>query len=145
MITRRNWLLKCSILVNVAVLLYICSHVMVGNNTNNFGMSSGSGSASYLIQQLSPTSQQQSTQQQHQKESLSPAQMLQDEQELAAILRNKENELQKQIKMQETAVQVSFYFQNYHIIKHSTHLREIAVVVNFLTHSHKKNEVACKT
>jgi hypothetical protein len=80
---------------------------MVGNNTNNFGMSSGSGSASYLIQQLSPTSQQQSTQQQHQKSSLSPAQLLQDEQELAAILRNKENELQKQIKMQETAVQVS--------------------------------------
>lgn len=100
MITRRNLLLKCSILVNVAVLLYICSHVMVGNNTNNFGMS-GSGSASYLIQQLSPTSHQQSTQQQ--KSSLSPAQMLQDEQELAAILRNKEMELQKQIKIQEAA------------------------------------------
>lgn len=81
---------------------------MVGNNTNNFGMSSGSGSASYLIQQLSPTSHQQSTQQQQQqKSSLSPAQLLQDEQELAAILRNKEAELQKQIKMQETAVQVS--------------------------------------
>jgi hypothetical protein len=68
---------------------------MVGNNTN-FGLSSGSGSASYLIQQLSPTSHQQSTQQQ--KSSLSPAQVLQDEQELAAILRNK---------MQESAVQVS--------------------------------------
>lgn len=103
MITRRNWLLKCSILVNIAVLLYICSHVMVGNNTN-FGLSSGSGSASYLIQQLSPTHQQ-STQQQ--KSSLSPAQVLQDEQELAAILRNKEAELQKQIKLQESAVQVS--------------------------------------
>lgn len=100
MITRRNWLLKCSILVNIAVLLYICSHVMVGNNTNNFGMS-GSGSASYLIQQLAPTSHQQSTQQQ--KSSLSPAQLLQDEQEMAAILRNKEMELQKQIKTQETA------------------------------------------
>lgn len=102
MITRRNWLLKCSIFVNIAVLLYICSHVMVGNNSN-FGMSSGSGSASYLIQQLSPTSHQQSTQ----KMSLSPAQVLQEEQELAAILRNKEAELQKQIKMQESSVQVS--------------------------------------
>lgn len=100
MITRRNWLLKCSILVNIAVLLYICSHVMVGNNTNNFGMSGGSGSSSYLIQ-LSPTSHQQSTQQQ--KSSLSPAQQLQDEQEIAAILRNKELELQKQIHMQEAA------------------------------------------
>lgn len=104
MITRRNLLLKCSILANVAVLLYICSHVMVGNNTNNFGMSSGPG-ASYLIQQLSPTSHQQSTQQ---KSSLSPAQVLQDEQELATILRNKEIELQKQIKLQENAIQVSF-------------------------------------
>lgn len=101
----RNWLLKCSILVNIAVLLYICSHVMVGNNTNNlnFGMS-GSGSASYLIQQLAPTGHQQSTQQQ--KSSLSPAQQLQDEQELAAIMRNKELELQKQIRAQE-ASQVS--------------------------------------
>lgn len=115
MITRRNWLLKCSILVNIAVLLYICSHVMVGNNTNNFGMS-GSGSASYLIQQLSPTSHQQSTQQQ--KSSLSPAQQLQDEQELAAILRNKEMELQKQIHMQET-VQVRLwrwqFVMQYHV------------------------------
>lgn len=102
MITRRNLLLKCSIFVNVAVLLYICSHVMVGNNTNNlnFGMS-GSGSASYLIQSLAPTSHQQSTQQQ--KSSLSPAQQLQDEQELAAILRSKEMELQKQIRVQEAA------------------------------------------
>lgn len=39
--------------------------------------------------------------------SLSPAQVLQEEQELAAILRNKEAELQKQIKMQESSVQVS--------------------------------------
>jgi beta-1,4-glucuronyltransferase 1 len=99
MIARRNWLLKCSILVNIAVLLYICSHVMVGNNSN-FGMS-GSGSASYLIQGMSPTSHQQSTQQQ--KSSLSPAQLLQDEQELAKILHNKEVELQKQIRQQEAA------------------------------------------
>lgn len=122
MITRRNWLLKCSILVNIAVLLYICSHVMVGNNTNNFGMSSGTGSASFLIQQLSPTTHQQSTQQQPQKSSLSPAQLLQDEQELAAILRNKEAELQKQIKMQETAVQVSKEENDsLCIVKHRTH------------------------
>jgi hypothetical protein len=79
---------------------------MVGNNTNNFGVGGG-GSASYLIQQLSPTSHQQSTQQQ--KSSLSPAQTLQEEQELAAILRNKEMELQKQIRMQEMA-QVNLRF-----------------------------------
>lgn len=75
---------------------------MVGNNTNNFGVG-GSGSASYLIQQLAPTSHQQSAQQ---KSSLSPQQLLQDEQELAAIFKNKELELNKQ--MQETA-QVSVY------------------------------------
>lgn len=98
MITRRNWLLKCSIFVNIVVLLYICSHVMVGNNTNNFGMS-GSGSASYLIQQMSPTQHQQSTQQQQQKSD----QTLLDEQELAAIMRNKELELQKQMKQQESS------------------------------------------
>lgn len=89
MITRRNWLLKCSILVNIAVLLYICSHVMVGNNTNNFGMS-GSGSASFLFQQMSPTQHQQSTQQQ--KSSISPAQVIQDDQE---------TDLHKQMKQQE--------------------------------------------
>lgn len=100
MITRRNWLLKCSILVNIAVLLYICSHVMVGNNTNNFGVG-GSGSASYLIQQLAPTAHQQSTLQQ--KSSLSPEQILRDEQEMASILRSKEMELQKQIRLQEAA------------------------------------------
>lgn len=44
---RRNWLLKCSILANIAVLLYICSHVMIGNNT----------STSFLIQPLNPTQQ----------------------------------------------------------------------------------------
>ncbi|KNC28359.1 hypothetical protein FF38_09204, partial [Lucilia cuprina] len=31
MFTRRNWLLRCSILINIAVILYICSHVMIGN------------------------------------------------------------------------------------------------------------------
>ncbi|XP_055680429.1 beta-1,4-glucuronyltransferase 1 [Lutzomyia longipalpis] len=29
MITRRNWLLRCSILINIAVLLYICSQLMI--------------------------------------------------------------------------------------------------------------------
>lgn len=95
MITRRNWLLRCSIFANVIVLLYICSHVMIGNNnTNNIG------NGGFLIQQLSPTSnQQQSTQ----RSSLSQAQIYQDEQELAAILRNKEIELQKQLKLQDIA------------------------------------------
>jgi hypothetical protein len=95
MITRRNWLLRCSIFVNVIVLLYICSHVMIGNN--NSSNISGSG---FLIQQLSPTTNQQSTQR-------SQAQLYQEEQEMAAILHSKELELQKQLKMQETALQVS--------------------------------------
>lgn len=56
MITRRNWLLKCSILVNVAVLLYICTHVMIGNNTNNLSFSNGPR-ASFLIQSLNPSQQ----------------------------------------------------------------------------------------
>lgn len=37
MITRRNWLLKCSILINVAVLLYICSHMMIGSSNIQLG------------------------------------------------------------------------------------------------------------
>lgn len=38
MITRRNWLLRCSILINVAVLLYVCSQVMVDTNNNDMAM-----------------------------------------------------------------------------------------------------------
>lgn len=34
MFTRRNWLLRCSILINIAVILYICSHVMIGGSNN---------------------------------------------------------------------------------------------------------------
>jgi preprotein translocase subunit SecF len=104
MITRRNWLLKCSIFANIVVLLYICSHVLVGSNTNNFGMSSSGGSSAFLIQQFSPTSN--NLQQQQKTPTIPSAQSLQDEQELMAILRNKEQELQKQIKMQEV-IQVS--------------------------------------
>lgn len=37
MITRRNWLLRCSILINIAVLLYICSHVMIGSGNMTMG------------------------------------------------------------------------------------------------------------
>lgn len=37
MITRRNWLLRCSILINIAVLLYICSHVMIGSGNITLG------------------------------------------------------------------------------------------------------------
>ncbi|XP_055541271.1 beta-1,4-glucuronyltransferase 1 [Wyeomyia smithii] len=36
MLTRRNWLLRCSILINVAVLLYLCSHVLIGGG--NFAL-----------------------------------------------------------------------------------------------------------
>lgn len=48
MFTRRNWLLRCSILINVAVLLYIGSHVMIGGG-NNF--TSGGG---FMLQEQQP-------------------------------------------------------------------------------------------
>ncbi|ALC38801.1 CG9171 [Drosophila busckii] len=48
MFSRRNWLLRCSILINVAVLLYIGSHVMIGGG-NNF--TSGGG---FLLQEQQP-------------------------------------------------------------------------------------------
>lgn len=95
MLARRNWLLKCSICVNVIVLLYICSHVMIGSNTNNLG------NGAFMLQPMA-NQLQQSTQ----KSSLSQAQIYQDEQELAAIFRNKEIELQKQLKLQQEAAQV---------------------------------------
>lgn len=101
MLARRNWLLKCSILVNILVLLYICSHVMIGTNTNE-----GNSPAFVIQQQPMASPQQQQQQQSTQKSSLSQAQILQDEQELAAIFRNKELELQKQIKLQQETVQV---------------------------------------
>lgn len=53
MFTRRNWLLRCSILINVAVLLYIGSHVMIGGG-NNF--TSGGG---FLLQEQQQQQQQQ--------------------------------------------------------------------------------------
>lgn len=114
MITRRNWLLKCSIFANIVVLLYICSHVLVGSNTNNFGISSSGGSSAFLIQQFQPNSNQQ-----QKTPTISSAQSIQDEQELLAIFKNKEQELQKQIKMQEV-IQVS-NINNFITITHTHH------------------------
>lgn len=37
MLTRRNWLLRCSILINVAVLLYLCSHLLIGGGNFAIG------------------------------------------------------------------------------------------------------------
>ncbi|XP_054082983.1 beta-1,4-glucuronyltransferase 1 [Zeugodacus cucurbitae] len=45
MFTRRNWLLRCSILINILVILYICSHVMIGNGTGF------NGSNTFFIQE----------------------------------------------------------------------------------------------
>lgn len=44
MFTRRNWLLRCSILINVAVILYIGSQLMIGGG-NNF-----TNGGSFLLQ-----------------------------------------------------------------------------------------------
>lgn len=51
-ITRRNWLLRCSILANIAVLLYICSHVMIGGG--NFSVQP----APFVLQQQQQQQQQ---------------------------------------------------------------------------------------
>lgn len=62
MITRRNWLLRCSILINIAVLLYICSHVIIGNGNVSIG-------PSFVMQDdynLKPQLHQQQQQQQQQ-------------------------------------------------------------------------------
>lgn len=72
---------------------------MIGNNT-----SSNLSNGGFILQ---PITNQQSTQ----KSSLSQAQIFQDEQELAAIFRNKELELQKQIKLQQEALQVCMKFK----------------------------------
>lgn len=37
MFKRRNFLLHCSVLMNVAVLLYVCSHLMIGNDNLALG------------------------------------------------------------------------------------------------------------
>ncbi|KAH8269329.1 hypothetical protein KR018_004619 [Drosophila ironensis] len=50
MFTRRNWLLRCSILINVAVILYIGSQLMIGGG-NNF--TNGGG---FLLQEQQPVS-----------------------------------------------------------------------------------------
>lgn len=58
MFTRRNWLLRCSILINIAVILYICSHVMIGNR---YTLTTGS---QFFIQDQQQQQQTQSQQQQ---------------------------------------------------------------------------------
>lgn len=54
MFTRRNWLLRCSILINIAVILYICSHVMIGNR-----YTFTTGSQLFIQEQQQPATQQQ--------------------------------------------------------------------------------------
>ncbi|KAH8421167.1 hypothetical protein KR009_006992 [Drosophila setifemur] len=50
MFTRRNWLLRCSILINIAVILYIGSQLMIGGG-NNF-----TNGGSFLLQDQQPVS-----------------------------------------------------------------------------------------
>lgn len=57
MFTRRNWLLRCSILINIAVILYICSHLMIGNR---YTLTSGS---QFVIQEQPSSAMQQQQQQ----------------------------------------------------------------------------------
>ncbi|XP_030381132.1 beta-1,4-glucuronyltransferase 1-like isoform X1 [Scaptodrosophila lebanonensis] len=56
MFTRRNWLLRCSILINVGVILYVGSHVMIGGG-NNF-----SSGGSFLLQEQQPAALQAASQ-----------------------------------------------------------------------------------
>lgn len=82
MFTRRNWLLRCSILINIAVLLYICSHVMIGSSNfafviqEDYALKSPQSSALYrtntanvaLMQQSMDNLEKQTTQQQQRNE-----------------------------------------------------------------------------
>ncbi|KAG4072268.1 hypothetical protein HA402_004200 [Bradysia odoriphaga] len=75
MITRRNWLLRCSILINIAVLLYICSHVIIGNGNVSIG-------PSFVMQDeynIKPQSHQQQQQQQQQQQPQQAAQIVYQE------------------------------------------------------------------
>lgn len=81
MFTRRNWLLRCSILINIAVLLYICSHVMIGSGNfafviqEDYALKSPQSSALYrtntanvaLMQQSMDNLEKQTVQQQQQR------------------------------------------------------------------------------
>ncbi|XP_065357198.1 beta-1,4-glucuronyltransferase 1 [Calliphora vicina] len=69
MFTRRNWLLRCSILINIAVILYICSHVMIGNR---YTFTTGS----QLFIQEQQTQSQQQTQQGMVRETLGKSEQL---------------------------------------------------------------------
>ncbi|XP_059221203.1 beta-1,4-glucuronyltransferase 1 [Stomoxys calcitrans] len=88
MFTRRNWLLRCSILINIAVILYICSHVMIGNR---YTLTSGS---QFVIQeQPTPVQQQPQMQQQQQqpeqgmvREPLAKVELVEEKQEPAKPL-----------------------------------------------------------
>lgn len=80
MITRRNWLLKCSILINVAVLLYICSHMMIGSSNIQLG-------PAFMIQEDVPKSH-----------------LRQQENEIFQT-----NEKDSSIKTQETSVRFCFF------------------------------------
>lgn len=82
MFTRRNWLLRCSILINIAVLLYICSHVMIGSGNfafviqEDYPLKSPQSSALYrtntanvaLMQQSMDNLEKQTAQQQQQQQ-----------------------------------------------------------------------------
>uniref|UniRef100_A0A182VUQ7 N-acetyllactosaminide beta-1,3-N-acetylglucosaminyltransferase n=1 Tax=Anopheles minimus TaxID=112268 RepID=A0A182VUQ7_9DIPT len=59
---RRNWLLRCSILINVAVLLYIGSHLLIGSG--NFAL----GPAYIISDEIGVQEVSQQTQQQQQRQ-----------------------------------------------------------------------------
>ncbi|XP_058988135.1 beta-1,4-glucuronyltransferase 1-like [Musca domestica] len=79
MFTRRNWLLRCSILINIAVILYICSHLMIGNR---YTLTSGS---QFVIQEQPSSAMQQQQQQAERgmvREALAKMEMLEEKQEV---------------------------------------------------------------
>lgn len=53
MITRRNWLLRCSIIINIVVLVYICSQLVYRDNSlqlpNAAYLQNGAGSGQGLL------------------------------------------------------------------------------------------------
>lgn len=113
MLTRRNWLLRCSILINVAVLLYLCSHLLIGGG--NFALG-----PAYIISDegmmKASVGQSQSTGGQLQYRTHIPAhlaQQLRQEQEQLMMMQQQQQQQQSQqghgslvLKIQENGISV---------------------------------------
>uniref|UniRef100_A0A182UDM3 Uncharacterized protein n=1 Tax=Anopheles melas TaxID=34690 RepID=A0A182UDM3_9DIPT len=94
---RRNWLLRCSILINVAVVLYIASHLLIGSG--NFALG-----PSYIISdEVLKQQQQPAAAAEQYKQYLPPAQqrLLEAEQQLYEVQQQQQQQQQAQQSVQQ--------------------------------------------